>query len=159
MSEWEIAREVLGDPPPCSSRSQEGRGMKMSHSDEQEAVTVMTLIKSRERPFSCSLFSGFPSTLRSRVSLVQLLSCVRLLATPWTGACQASLSITNSWSLLKFMSIESVMPSIHLILCPRLEGILTWNICPVRKEWDPGSSDCSWPTPKTINWRGGAPLE
>ena len=36
---------------------------------------------------------------------------------PWTGACQASLSITNSWSLLKLMSIESVMPSNHLILC------------------------------------------
>ena len=38
-------------------------------------------------------------------------------ATLWTGACQASLSITNSWSLLKLMSIESVMPSNHLILC------------------------------------------
>ena len=37
--------------------------------------------------------------------------------TPWTEACQASLSITNSWSLLKLMSIESVMPSNHLILC------------------------------------------
>ena len=37
--------------------------------------------------------------------------------TPWTAACQASPSITNSWSLLKFMSIESVMPSNHLILC------------------------------------------
>ena len=37
--------------------------------------------------------------------------------TPWTAACQASLSITNSWSLLKLMSIESVMPSNHLILC------------------------------------------
>ena len=39
------------------------------------------------------------------------------LVTPWTAACQASLSITNSWSLLKLMSIESVMPSNHLILC------------------------------------------
>ena len=38
-------------------------------------------------------------------------------ATPWTAACQASLSITNSWSSLKLMSIESVMPSCHLILC------------------------------------------
>ena len=37
--------------------------------------------------------------------------------TPWTAACQASLSITNSWSLLKLMSIESVIPSNHLILC------------------------------------------
>ena len=48
---------------------------------------------------------------------VPLLSRVRLFATPWTAACQASLSFTNSQSLLKLMSIESVMPSSHLILC------------------------------------------
>ena len=48
---------------------------------------------------------------------VQSLSRVRLFATPWTAARQASLSITNSWSLLKLMSIESVMPSNHLIFC------------------------------------------
>ena len=48
---------------------------------------------------------------------VQLLSCVQLFATPWTAARQASLSITNSRSLPKPMSIESVMPSNHLILC------------------------------------------
>ena len=50
-------------------------------------------------------------------SSVQLLSCVQLFATPWTAAQQASLSITSSWSLLKLTSIESVMPSNHLILC------------------------------------------
>ena len=50
-------------------------------------------------------------------SSVQPLSRVRLFATPWTLACQASLSITNSRSLLKLMSIELVMPSNHLILC------------------------------------------
>ena len=50
-------------------------------------------------------------------SSVQLLSHVWLFATPWTTVCQASLSITNSWSPLKCMSIESVMPSNHLILC------------------------------------------
>ena len=49
--------------------------------------------------------------------LGQLLSHVRLFATPWKPVHQASLSITNSWSLLKPMSIESVMPSSHLILC------------------------------------------
>ena len=48
---------------------------------------------------------------------VQSLSHVQLFATPWTAACQASLSITNAQSLLKLMSIESVMPSNHLILC------------------------------------------
>ena len=47
-------------------------------------------------------------------------SCVWLFATPWTAARQASLSITNSQSLLKLMSVESVMPSNHLILCPPL---------------------------------------
>ena len=51
---------------------------------------------------------------------VQSLSCVRLFATPWTAARQASLSITNSRCLLKLMSIELVMPSSHLILCHSL---------------------------------------
>ena len=50
-------------------------------------------------------------------SSVQSLSRVQLFVTPWTAARQASLSITNSWNLLKLMSIESVMPSNHLILC------------------------------------------
>ena len=49
-------------------------------------------------------------------SSLQSLSCVQLFVTPWTATCQASLFITNSWSLLKLMSIESVMPSNHLIL-------------------------------------------
>ena len=49
--------------------------------------------------------------------LVQSLSRVRLFASPWTAARQASLSITNAWSMLKLMSTESVMPSNHLILC------------------------------------------
>ena len=64
---------------------------------------------------------GFsPEALRWRFGLacsVQSLSRVQLFVTPWTAARQASLSITNSWSLLKIMSIESVMPSNHLILC------------------------------------------
>ena len=53
----------------------------------------------------------------SQFSSVQSLSHVQIFATPWTAACQASLSITNSQSLLKLMSIESVMPSNYLILC------------------------------------------
>ena len=48
---------------------------------------------------------------------VQSISCVWHLATPWIAACQASLSITSSWSSLKLTSIESVMPSSHLLLC------------------------------------------
>ena len=57
------------------------------------------------------------SSLSSVFSSVQSFSHVRLFATPWTAARQASRSIANSWSLLKLMSIESVMPSNHLILC------------------------------------------
>ena len=53
-------------------------------------------------------------------SSVQLLSHVQLFGTPWTAACQVSLSITNSQSLLQLMSIEAVMPSNHLILCQPL---------------------------------------
>ena len=51
------------------------------------------------------------------IVVVQSISHVQLFATPWTAAHQASLSITNSWSLLKLMSIELVMPSNHLIIC------------------------------------------
>ena len=50
-------------------------------------------------------------------SSVQSLSCVQLFVTPWAAARQASLSVTNSWSLLQLTSVESVMPSNHLILC------------------------------------------
>ena len=55
--------------------------------------------------------------LSVQFSSVQSLSHVRLFVTPGTAACQASLSFTNSWSLLKLMSIESGMPCNHLILC------------------------------------------
>ena len=54
---------------------------------------------------------------KDRFCSVQSLSYVRLFATPWTASRQASLSITNSWSLLKLMPIESVMPSNRLIFC------------------------------------------
>ena len=54
------------------------------------------------------------------LSSVQSLSCVRLFATPWTAAHQASLFITNSWSLLKLISIELTKPSNHVILCGSL---------------------------------------
>ena len=54
------------------------------------------------------------------VVVVQLLSCIWLLVTPWTAAHQASLSFTVSWSFLRFMFIESVMPANYLILCSSL---------------------------------------
>ena len=81
------------------------------------------------------------------ISLVQSLSCVRLSVTPWTAAHRASLSITNSWSLLKLMSIESVMPSNNLILCcplllppsvfPSIRVFSNESVLPIRwpKDW------------------------
>jgi len=68
--------------------------------------SFLPLFKSLSLICTCHLFSS-----------VQLLSHVRLSVNPWTAARQASLSITSSQSLLKFMSIELVMPSNHLILC------------------------------------------
>jgi len=66
----------------------------------------------------CALRLSPAALLTSQsISSVQPLSRVRLFATPWTAARQASLSFTNSWSLLNLMSIELVMPSNHLFLC------------------------------------------
>ena len=58
-----------------------------------------------------------PSDPMDIVVIVQSLCHVQLFATPWTAACQASLSFTISWNLLKLVSIESVMPCNHLTLC------------------------------------------
>ena len=63
------------------------------------------------------MISLWPAAPTGKFNSVQLFSCVQLSATSWIAACQASLSITNSWSLPKLMSVESVMPSNHLILC------------------------------------------
>jgi len=77
-------------------------------------------------------------------SSVQSLSCVRLFTTSWTTACQASLSITNSWSLLKLISIELVMPSNHLILCCPL--LLLLSIFPSIRVFSDKSVLCiRWP--------------
>ena len=77
-------------------------------------------------------------------SSVQSLSHVWLFATTWTAARQASLSITNSWSLLKLMSIESVMPSNHLILCCPL--LLLPSIFPSKRVFSNESVLCiTWP--------------
>ena len=70
-----------------------------------------------------SLMRACPSTQERKAGIMglvvtaQLLICVQLFTTPWTAACQASLSFTISLGLLRLMSIESVMPSSHLILC------------------------------------------
>ena len=78
-------------------------------------VKIQALLKTKEK-----VYLKQPEKKRWIVyqfSSVQSLSCVQLFMTPWITAHQASLSITNSWSLLKPVPIESVMPSSHLILC------------------------------------------
>ena len=121
-------------------------------------------------------FPFFIKTIKmfSSVCSVQSLSWVQLFVTPWTAACQASLSITNSQSLLKLVPIESVIPSNHLILCCPLlfspsifPSIMVFSnelvICtrwpmPIhncRKEnfLSKGSSLMpSWPTHRTKDW-------
>ena len=78
------------------------------------------------------------------LQFIVILSHVQLFANPWTAACQASLSITNSWSLPKFMSIESVMPSNQLILCCSL--LFLPSIFPSIRVFSNESVLCiSWP--------------
>ena len=74
-------------------------------------------IYSQSFPFLPKLKPSFTTWCINVVSSVQSLSCVRLFVTPWITARQASLSITNSRSSLRLTSIESVMPSSHLIFC------------------------------------------
>ena len=86
---------------PLSLTESDTLGIDFKRLFEQALQVVLTLSQASSNHFSS----------------VQSLSCVQLFATPWTTAHQASQSITNSRSLLKLMSIESVMPSNHLILC------------------------------------------
>ena len=100
---------------------------------------VPLLTKHRRQQIQCQK-PGLPFQFSS----IQSLSRVRLFVTPWTAARQASLSITNSRSLLKFMSIESVMPSDHLILCHPL--LLLLSIFPSIRVFSNESVLCiRWP--------------
>ena len=78
-------------------------------------------------------------------------SCVWFFVTPWTAACQASLSITNSWSLLKLMCIESLMPSNHLILCRPLL-LPTFNLSQHQGLFQWVSFCISWPNYWSFNF-------
>ena len=80
---------------------------------------LVSLVKKKTKHvfFLCALYLCSKMISYTYISSVQLLSRIQLFATPWTAAHQASLSITNSWSLLNLMSIELVIPSNHLILC------------------------------------------
>ena len=90
------SRPTLCDPMDCSPPGSSVHGISQPRLLEQGAIPL------------AHIYTG---------QSIQSLSHVWLFVTPWTAACQASLSITNSQSLLKIMSIKSVMPSNHLILC------------------------------------------
>ena len=85
-----------------------------------------------------------PSCISDVFSSVQLFSHVRLFATLWTAARQASLSIANSWSLLKLMSIESMMPSNHLLLCFIWEHFLNAPRIPFSIAIGESAVLCAW---------------
>ena len=85
---------------------------------------VMRVVKIYHVSSMCKTYNK----LSSRIVVVQLLSCVQLFAIPWSAAHQASLSFTISQSLLKISSIESVMPSNHLILCCKLTCLIVIKI-------------------------------
>ena len=90
------------------------------------------------------MYSFILTNKNSLLIVVQSLSRVRLFATSWTAAHQASMSFTISWSLLKLMSIESVMPSNHLILCCPL--LLLPSIFPSNRVFSHESALCiKWP--------------
>ena len=81
--------------------------------------------------------------IEHQFSSVRSLSCIQLFGTPWTAVCQASLSITNSQCLPKLMSIESVMPSSHFIIC---HPLLSPSIFPKIRVFSSESALCiRWP--------------
>ena len=90
----------------------EGKGYPLQYSDLENSMgcIVPRVAKSQTWLRDCHFYFAWNQTVHS-------FSHVQLFTTPWTAACQASLSITNSRSLLKLMSVELVMPSNHLILC------------------------------------------
>ena len=130
-------------PPHC-------QGEEESRGEDQGLWNQDTDRPSRALPLPCCVTSQThlttlcPCFLIWSVSSVQSLSRVRLFVTPWTAARQASLSITNPHSLLKLKSIESVMPSNHLILCCLL--LLLPSIFPSIRVFSKGSVLCiRWP--------------
>ena len=109
---WGILKEEL----PFFYAAEETRCLysRLPQRNQRESGTVLFLHIS---PVPTASEQTTRVNLLQHLSSVQLLSRVRLFLTPWTAARQASLSITTSQSLLKLMSVESVMPSNHVVLC------------------------------------------
>ena len=110
---------------------------------EAYQMAIITINSKMKKSFNSITFSSIWS-LEFVVVVVQSLSCIQLFATPWTAAHQASLSFTISLSLLKLMSIESVIPFNHLILCHPL--LLLPSIFPSIRVFSNESALCiRWP--------------
>ena len=142
---------ILCDPMDCSLPSSSVCGIFQARILEWVAISSSRR-SSQPRDWthvSCILAGRFfttepPGKYLCDLSSVQLLSRVWLFATPWTAAHQASLSITNSWSLLKLMSSKLMMPSNHLIICCPL--LLLPSIFPSIKVFSGESVLCiRWP--------------
>ena len=116
--------------------------LKLTSFLAQHFLQVEMFLNINNFKINCMLSTFFSSL--SQFSSVQWLSHVRLFVTPWTAAHQASLSITNSWSLLKLMSIKLGMPSNHLALCHPL--LLLPSIFPnIRVFSDESVLRINWP--------------
>ena len=115
------------------------------HKESNKSIMVKRLTSIKTKAWIWILVLQFNHVLEQvQFSSVPSLSWVRLFATPWITACQASLSITNSRSILKLMSIEPVMPSSHLILCRPL--LLLSPIPPCIRVFSNESTFCmTWP--------------
>ena len=125
-------------------------------------MTLFLIISSEIWHLNCVFESGgqynFNSCKTSNLIFVQLFSHVQFFVTPWIAAHQASLSFTISWSLLKLMSIESVIPSNHLILCFPL--LLLPSIFPSIRVFSYESALCiRWPKDWSFSFSISLPNE
>ena len=116
---WKAVAEPQEMPGFLAYRGEEFNPGPETRLDTQSfsVVKIHLSIREIEKASDTDIRRGMESDPSLVCSSVQSVSHIRLFATPWTAACQASLSITNPWSLLKLMAIDSVMSSKHLILC------------------------------------------
>ena len=103
-------------------------------------------------PILTLFFNSLIRFVHHQFSRVQSLSCVQFFVTPWSAARQATLSITNSKSLLKLMSMELVMPSNHLILC---HSLLLPSVFPSIRGFSNGQFPEQGSNPATLCWEHG----
>ena len=128
---WGCTESDMTEPTQQQQQQQDKQNIELAKSEIQVQNSLATSNKNKGCSFLLFFIAYYLNTIiisfLYQFSSVQSLRCVRLFATPWTIAHQASLSISNSQSLLKLMSIESVIPSYHLILY-RLPSLPAFNL-------------------------------